>query len=147
MEVVDTPDIILESEKKISDDGATPVRDVKAEPSVEATVHDFVEDIKHVKRELRPRLKKSDWPMNAASCSVKMEPPDLDRFLREAKLFEPDILWSTLGAIVFPQVSLWDILVQKMKYDYCTILLLIICLFHNIMCFIDPRTILKIHPR
>ena len=40
---------------------------------------------------------------------------DLDRFIKDAKALDPDLLTATIGPIVYPKAALWDVLVQKMN--------------------------------
>ena len=48
--------------------------------------------------------------------SVKKEQKvDLERFVRDAKLLDPEILSATIGPILNSKQSLWDVLVHKMK--------------------------------
>ena len=48
--------------------------------------------------------------------SVKKESKvDLERFVRDAKLLDPEILSATIGPILNSKQSLWDVLVHKMK--------------------------------
>lgn len=46
---------------------------------------------------------------------VKQERPNIASFLNDARLFEPDLLAASIGHLLYPHVSLWDVLVQKMK--------------------------------
>ena len=41
--------------------------------------------------------------------------PDLAQFLSEAKLIDPDLLAATIGPLLYPHISIWDVLIQKTK--------------------------------
>ena len=43
------------------------------------------------------------------------EKPDLAHFLSEAKLIDPDLLCATIGPLIYPHISIWDVLIQKTK--------------------------------
>ena len=53
------------------------------------------------------------------STPIKLENDEassvnLENFVREAKLLDPDLLSASLGPILNPKQSLWDVLASKM---------------------------------
>lgn len=40
---------------------------------------------------------------------------NIDKFVQDAKSLDPELLTATLGPILHPRISLWDVLVQKMN--------------------------------
>ena len=45
--------------------------------------------------------------------------PDLASFLSDAKMIDPELLAATIGPLLYPNISIWDVILQKTKQVMC----------------------------
>ena len=41
--------------------------------------------------------------------------PDLASFLSDAKMIDPELLAATIGPLLYPNILIWDVIIQKTK--------------------------------